>query len=266
MKFNYQETSSDLTKRINIHDQYGSRNIDEWMISLLNINPGIKILDVACGSGKQCVSYYNKLNGDVEIIGGDVSTELLEQARKICQEKNYNIKFIDLDFNKPIQFADTRFDLLSCCFAIYYSEDIPFTISEMHRMLKKGGKLFVTGPMPENKKIFYDVIKEATDKPIPRMPGSSRYSTEILGAIKKQFSQVELQIFENPLTFITAEPFIEYTRASLSEDRKLWSDFFHGKEDFEHIMSQIEGVAKKRLEEDGKLVMTKVVGGILATK
>ena len=31
-------------------------------------------------------------------------------------------------------------------------------------------------------------------------------------------------------------------------------------------MTQIEQVAKKRLDQDGKLVMTKVVGGILATK
>jgi hypothetical protein len=31
-------------------------------------------------------------------------------------------------------------------------------------------------------------------------------------------------------------------------------------------MSQINEVAKKRMDQDGKLVMTKVVGGILATK
>jgi len=266
MKINYQETSSDLAKRINIHDQYGNRNIDEWMLDLLGIKPGIKILDVACGSGKQCLSYYQKLNGNAEIIGGDVSSELLQQASKISEEKNYSITFINLDFNKPFQFADNHFDLLSCCFAIYYSEDIPFTISEMHRILKPGGSLFVTGPMPENKKIFYDVIKEATNKPIPRMPGSSRFSSEIMDTMKSQFSDVELHIFENPLTFRSVEPFLEYTRASLSEDRKLWDDFFQGKEDFEHIMSQIKDVAEKYLAKDGKLVMTKVVGGILATK
>lgn len=266
MKIKYQETTTDLTKRINIHDQYGSRNIDEWMLGILNITPGIKILDVACGSGKQCESYYQKLGGDAKIIGGDVSSELLEQARNICQNKKYKIKFINLDFNKPFRFKDNQFDLLSCCFAIYYAEDIQFTIREMHRVLKSFGKLFITGPMPENKKTFYDVIKEATDKPIPRMPGSSRYSTEILDTVKSQFSKVELYIFENPLTFTNADPFMEYTRASLSEDRKLWADFFNEKEDFERTISRIESVAKKRIERDGELVMTKVVGGILATK
>jgi hypothetical protein len=52
----------------------------------------------------------------------------------------------------------------------------------------------------------------------------------------------------------------------MSEDRKLWGSFFSNKDDFEKVMLQISEVAKRRLDQDGKLVMTKVVGGILATK
>jgi hypothetical protein len=98
------------------------------------------------------------------------------------------------------------------------------------------------------------------------MPGSSRYSTEFLSTIKSLYSQVELHIFENPLTFDSVEPYIAYTRASMSEDRRLWSSLFVEKDDFENIMTQITEAAKKRIDRDGKLVMTKVVGGILATK
>lgn len=266
MKINYKETPSDLATRINIHDLYGSRNIDEWMLEVLPLKKGMKILDVACGAGKQCISFYKELGGDCKIVGVDVSKELLSQAKQIAEEKEYEIKFSYLDFNKAFDFEDEQFDLISCCFAIYYAENIPFTIKEMHRVLKSGGRLFTTGPMPENKQIFYDVIKEATGKEIPPMPGSSRYSTEILAVIKGIFSKVELKIFENPLTFESAEPFIAYTRASLSEDRKLWSDFFTEKESFEKIMERIARVAENRLKKDGKIIMTKVVGGILAVK
>jgi hypothetical protein len=62
------------------------------------------------------------------------------------------------------------------------------------------------------------------------------------------------------------DPFLAYTRASLSEDRLLWNTFFQTKEDFEKIMEDIASVAKIRFEKDGNLVMTKVVGGFLATK
>ena len=266
MKINYQETTTDLLKRIDIHNKFGSRDIDQWMLDILNLENGLEILDVGCGAGKQCFSFQNYLKGKCKITGGDVSQELLDQAREENTKTGNKIDFIELDFNKKFPFEDNHFDLISCCFAIYYAEDIPFTISEMHRILKPGGRLFSTGPMPDNKKTFYDIIKEATNMPIPSMPGSSRYSTEIYGAIDNLFSTVDTHIFENPLTFSSAEPFLEYTQASLSEDRKLWSDFFQNKEDFTHIIHQISDVSEKWLEKQGTLVMKKVVGGFIGMK
>jgi ubiquinone/menaquinone biosynthesis C-methylase UbiE len=266
MKINYQETTSDLLTRIDIHNQFGGRDIDQWMLGLLNLRPGSRILDVGCGAGKQCFSYLNHLKGNAEITGGDVNAELLAKAHQANRDAGSRVKFIELDFNQPFNLPTNQFDLASCCFAIYYAENIPFTISEMHRVLKNGGRLFTTGPMPGNKRLFFDIIREATGKSIPPMPGSSRYSTEIFSAVKGLFSKVELHIFENPLTFDAVDPFIAYTRASLSEDRKLWASFFKEKDDFERIMQQITCVAEQRLEQEGKLVMTKVVGGILATK
>ena len=266
MKINYKETTSDLLARINIHEKYGARNIDEWMIETLPLKEGMHILDIGCGAGKQCFYYYDTLNGNASIVGGDVSTELLAQAKDENKKRGLNIPFEVLDFNKPFPFEDNSFDLVSCSFAIYYAEDIPFTFKEMHRVLKPGGHLFTTGPMPANKQVFYDIIKEATGKTIPPMPGSSRYSTEIFDTVKSLFSKTDMIIFENPLTFYDAEPFIIYTRASLSEDRKLWTSLFGSKDEFENVMAKIEAVAKKRVADDGKLVMTKVVGGILAEK
>jgi len=266
MKIDYKETTSDLLSRINIHDQYGSRNIDQWMLDILQLKKGMKFLDVACGAGKQCFSFYEYLKGECDITGVDVSDDLLKKAQEESKKKGYRIEFQTLDFNKPFNLNEGLFDLVSCCFAIYYSEDILFTIKEMHRVLKPGGRLFTTGPMPENKSIFYEIIEKATGKPIPPMPGSSRYASGIFQSIKDTFNNVRLEIFENPLTFLESEPFLEYTRASLSEDRKLWKDFFSEKEGFNTIMEKIKQVANQIIEHDGKIIMTKVVGGILATK
>jgi len=266
MKIDYRETTNDLLKRIDIHSQYGSRNIDDWMLEIIQLKPEMKILDVGCGAGKQCFSYHQFLNGKADITGGDLNLELLDQAKLENQKRGTGMNFTELDFNKRFPLEDNQYDFESCCFAIYYAEDIPFTIKEMHRGLKPGGRLFSSGPMPENKQFFYDVIREATKKQIPPMPGSSRYSTQILGAMKSTFKDVQVHIFENPLVFDSVEPFIAYTRASLSEDRKLWSSFFESKDDFKNIMNAITEVAENRLNRDGKLVMTKVVGGFIATK
>jgi len=266
MKIDYKETTDDLQTRINIHDAYGARDIDKWMLEVLPLTKGMSILDVGCGSGKQCFSYLTHLDGKADIYGGDVSDDLLAQAKVENEKLGSKVSFRNLNFNQPFPFAENKFDLVSCSFAIYYAEDIPFTISEIHRVLKPGGHLFTTGPMPENKQLFYDIIKEATHLEIPPMPGSSRYSTGILNSVKNLFSEVKLLIFENPLTFPSVKPFVDYTRASLSEDRLLWNDFFKTKEDFELIMADIEQVAQQRFKQEGSLVMTKVVGGIIAKK
>jgi ubiquinone/menaquinone biosynthesis C-methylase UbiE len=266
MKIDYRETTNDLATRIDIHSKYGGRDIDQWMLNLLQLKPGDHILDVGCGSGKQCFSYKEYLKGNAQITGGDVNPDLLAQAKSENLGQNSVIEFVDLDFNKKFPFESDSFDFISCCFAIYYALNVPFTIGEMHRVLKPGGRLFTTGPMPHNKQLFYEIIKEATQKPMPAMPGSSRYSTEFLSAIKSRFSRVDLHIFENPLTFETIDPFLTYTRASLSEDRKLWKSLFEGSDGFENVMLKITEIATRLINETGRLVMTKVVGGILAVK
>ena len=274
MKINYQETSKDLLTRIDIHEKYGSANIDEWTNDLLRPQPGMNILDIGCGAGKLCFLFDDYTKGAAKITGGDFSEELLEKARAKNAERGSKIEFRFLDFNQPFDFASGSFDLLTSAFAIYYASDLDFTFGEAHRVLRSpdalsgvpGGRLFVSGPLPENKQMFYDIIKEATNATIPPMPGSSRFKGDIFNTIGKIFARTELHKFENHLTFPEVAPFIEYVRASLSEDRKLWTSMFNGKDEYEALISKIEAVAKKWFDRDGKLVMTKVVGGILATK
>ena len=121
-------------------------------------------------------------------------------------------------------------------------------------------------PFVNDPQMFYDIIKEATNATIPPMPGSSRFKGDIFNTIDRIFAKTELHKFENHLTFPEVAPFIEYVRASLSEDRKLWTSMFNGKEEYEALIQSITRVATRWFERDGKLVMTKVVGGFIATK
>jgi len=266
MKIDYQEPSKDLLMRIDIHEKYGSANIDAWTNELLKPQAGMNILDVGCGAGKLSFLFNEYTKGEAKITGGDFSEELLDKAREKNKKIGANIDFQFLDFNQPFKFADNTFDLCTSAFAIYYASDLDFTFGEAHRVLKLGGRLFVSGPLPENKQMFYDIIKEAANATIPPMPGSSRFKGDIFNTISRIFAKTKLHKFENHLTFPEVTPFMDYVRASLGEDRKLWISMFNGNDEYEALIGKIEAVAKKWFDRDGKLVMTKVVGGILATK
>lgn len=266
MTIEYEETTRDLQTRIDIHQRYGSKDIDQWMLEILQPAKGSKILDVGCGSGKQLVAFHKHLEGEAEITGGDINDELLAEAKLRNAEFGDPWSLMTLDFDKRFDVADDTYDIETCCFALYYANEPGFTIAEMRRVLAPGGRLFTTGPMPENKRLFYDIIAEATGKEIPPMPGSSRYGGEFLQEIRDQFSSVEVHVFENPLEFDSVEPFLDYTRASLSEDRKLWNPFFGGDDDLDRVMEAIESVSRSRLQAQDNLIMTKVVGGFVAAK
>lgn len=266
MKINYQETAKDLLVRIGIHEKYGSRSIDQWTVEVLQPKPGMRILDVGCGAGKQCFLYRDATDRKASVVGGDFSTELLERARAQNAERGDNVEFRFLDFNAKLEFSSGSFDLVSSAFAIYYATDLEFTFGEAHRVLKPSGRLFVTGPLPENKSMFYEIIQEATQKPIPPMPGSSRFRTDIFGTIASRFAKTDLLRFENPIRFPAVQPFMDYVEASLSEDRKLWTSMFTGPEEYALLLQNIHAVAERWFKRDGSLVMTKVVGGILAIK
>ena len=266
MKIDYQEPSKDLLMRIDIHEKYGSANIDAWTNDLLKPQAGMNILDVGCGAGKLAFLFNEYTKDGAKIVGGDFSEELLGKAREKNKKIGASIDFQFLDFNEKFKFEDNTFDLCTSAFAIYYASDLKFTFGEAHRVLTPGGRLFVSGPLPENQHMFYDVIKEAANSTIPPMPGSSRFKGDILNPIVDIFAKTELHKFENHLTFPEVAPFIDYVRASLSEDRRLWTSMFNGKDEYEALIGKITAVAQKWLDRDGMLVMTKVVGGILATK
>ena len=63
MKIDYKETTNDLLTRIDIHNKFGGKDIDSWMLEILNLQPGMNILDVACGGGNSAFPSIKHLKG-----------------------------------------------------------------------------------------------------------------------------------------------------------------------------------------------------------
>jgi len=102
--------------------------------------PKAKVLDVACGTGNQAISFAKK---GFSVVGIDLSSDMLKYAKKKVKP-SYDLKFIYGDATK-INYKSSVFDASSISFGLH---DMPEQIAililkEMIRTTKKNGQIII---------------------------------------------------------------------------------------------------------------------------
>lgn len=121
--------SEDYLKVYNHRDFLEAQKLSNLILSVTNISPSAKILDAACGAGRHAI--YLSLCG-YNVIGFDLSKNLLLQAKKEAREKNLKLELVQADM-REICFKK-NFDLILNLFTSFgYFE----TDEENFRFAKK---------------------------------------------------------------------------------------------------------------------------------
>lgn len=134
-------------------DFYNKQTQDEKhlnnILKTINIKPGIKILDLGCGSGYLTFPIA-KRNENAYVVGLDIVTDTLERNTEKAQEMDIkNLEFISYDgINFP--FEDNSFDLVVTRYALHHFPEIRKSIYEVARVLKCDGLFFVSDPKPND--------------------------------------------------------------------------------------------------------------------
>ena len=117
------------------------------ILDKVTLNDGMKLLDLGTGSGYLAFEAA-KRNRNVYIIGLDIVEEALKSNRKKAKEDNiHNIDFITYDGLK-FPFEDNTFDYITARYCIHHFPAIEETFKEVSRVLKSGGILFISDPVP----------------------------------------------------------------------------------------------------------------------
>ncbi len=108
---------------------------------LKKINPKT-VLDIATGTGDVAIA-ATAAHPD-RIVGVDISEGMLEVGRKKITDKNLD-KIISLQQgdSEQLQFNDASFDAVTVAFGVRNFQHLEKGLSEMQRVLKPGGKVFV---------------------------------------------------------------------------------------------------------------------------
>ena len=101
------------------------------------LKPGMKLLDVASGTGLMAVAASEVLGGAEAITCVEPSDGMLAVARK-----KLNATFIQSGA-ESMPLPDDQFDFLTVGYALRHFADLEATFREFHRVLKSGGKVLI---------------------------------------------------------------------------------------------------------------------------
>lgn len=162
---------------------------------LRNIS-GNEILDVATGDGDFITTLMQSLKHYQSFTGIDIDKEEIKKARKKFKEKPVKIRTMK---GERISFPDGAFDIVTIANSLHHLENIELVLSEMFRVLKKGG-YFIVQEMccdgNQTKAQKTDVLTHAFHSEIDNMLGIYHQKTFSQEEIKKIVSNIGLSNYQ----------------------------------------------------------------------
>ena len=117
------------------------------ILEFVKISEGMRILDLGTGSGYLSFPIA-KNNPGCDVIGLDIVNAALEANRARADDEGIeNLSFVSYD-GIDFPFEAGFFDLVVTRYALHHFPDIEHSIEEVSRVLKKGGRLFISDPCP----------------------------------------------------------------------------------------------------------------------
>jgi ubiquinone/menaquinone biosynthesis C-methylase UbiE len=116
-----------------------------WALELLDrvsLEPGMRVLDVACGTGIVARIAAERLNGTGAVTGVDMNPAMIDVAARAASEEALAIDW-HVGKAESLPFADRSFDVVTIQQGLQFFPDQPSALRECLRVLVAGGTLVV---------------------------------------------------------------------------------------------------------------------------
>ena len=108
-------------------------------LSRINIEPGARVLDVACGAGQTAIPMSR---AGAKVTGVDIATNLIEQARARAQAENLDARFEEGDA-EMLPYEDGSFDIVVSLIGAMFAPRPDLVAAELKRVCRPGGKIIM---------------------------------------------------------------------------------------------------------------------------
>ena len=200
-----------LQTRMLLHRKYSTNKqpYGEWIAQHYLIQPGMKVLELGCGTGSMWAEPSRWLPDEASLLLTDFSEGMLETARRTVHAQP-NISFAQVDIQQ-IPYADDSFDLVIANAMLYHVPDLDKALGEVARVLKPDGR-FSCATSGENGIASWLVgVLDAGESPL--LPFSLQNGG---AALEKHFSCTEMHVREDALEVTDVEDLVAYVRSMVS--------------------------------------------------
>jgi ubiquinone/menaquinone biosynthesis C-methylase UbiE len=136
----------------------------EEFVRGLNLQPGMRVLDVACGTGNLALPAARL--GAV-VTGVDIAPNLIEQARESAKREGLSAQFDEGDAEN-LPYADASFDAVITMFGAMFAPRPELVAAELKRVTRPGGIIAMANWTPAG---FIGQMFKLVSSHVPPPPG-----------------------------------------------------------------------------------------------
>lgn len=131
----------------------------EVLLEYADPRPGERVLDVACATGIVARQVAPRVGGDGEVVGVDISPEMLAVARERALAEGVSVQWCEGDAG-ALDFDDDAFDLVLCQQGLQFFDDPGRALEEARRVLVDGGRIALNVWQPLERHPVYSALLE----------------------------------------------------------------------------------------------------------
>ena len=136
----------------------------EEFIKRLDLRPGMKALDVACGSGNLALPAARL---GASVTGVDIAPNLIQQARENAEREGLKIRFDEGDA-EALPYEDASFDAVVTMFGAMFAPRPQLVAAEIKRVCRPGGFVAMANWTPTG---FVGQMFKTVSGHVPPPPG-----------------------------------------------------------------------------------------------
>lgn len=118
----------------------------EAYVERLPIQSGMRVLDVACGTGNLAIPAAQR---GADVVGVDIASNLLEQARERAKAEGVAAQFEEGDAEQ-LPYSDGQFELVMSMFGAMFAPRPDRVASEILRVCRSGGTIAMANWTPDS--------------------------------------------------------------------------------------------------------------------